>query len=268
LIIFLASDDGFVAGCLAAVKKHGMALEHVKEQTQEICLEAVKKNGWSLQYVIHQTPEVCLEAVKNDGFALQFVKEEFKTFELYLAAVISKEYALQYVDIQTRELCLIAVKIDGYTLQHVKEQTHEICLAAIKQNVWALQYVKEQTPEICIAACEENYNCIKLVKPEMYQYIPNIENILEECPIEPHTFEKFPRGISNTDFIDPITIDNLIEGEIYGFIIEQGKWYVAGSLKNINKMILSKFRESSYEYVFVPFKNALVSVEEIKWVRV
>jgi len=102
------------------VKKRGIRLRYVCEQTGEICLEAVKQNGWALEYVKEQTREICLEAVKENGLALMCVKE------------------------QTREICLEAVKRDGCALEYVEKQDKEICLEAVKRNAWALVYVKKQ----------------------------------------------------------------------------------------------------------------------------
>ena len=34
---------------MEAVKKNGIALEYVKEQTSEICMEAVKQNGYGIR---------------------------------------------------------------------------------------------------------------------------------------------------------------------------------------------------------------------------
>lgn len=36
---------------LEAVKRNGLALPYVKDQTEAVCLEAVKQNGHALQYV-------------------------------------------------------------------------------------------------------------------------------------------------------------------------------------------------------------------------
>ncbi|MFY8029938.1 MAG: DUF4116 domain-containing protein, partial [Bacteroidia bacterium] len=38
--------------------------------------QAVKKNGLVLEYVKEQTHEICLEAVKNNPAALKFAKEQ------------------------------------------------------------------------------------------------------------------------------------------------------------------------------------------------
>ena len=67
---------------LEAVKRNGLALQYVKDQTKDICLKAVKQDGFALLYVKNQTKEICLEAVKQDGSALQYVKDQ--TEEIFL----------------------------------------------------------------------------------------------------------------------------------------------------------------------------------------
>lgn len=92
-----------VQEALDAVKRNGLELEFVKEQTPEVCLEAVKEDWQALQFVKNQTPDLCLIAIREDDSALQFVKE------------------------QTPEICLEAVKQNGGALQFVKDQTPELC---------------------------------------------------------------------------------------------------------------------------------------------
>lgn len=45
--------------CLTRVKRHGEALQFVKNQTEEICIEAIKQNPKAIQYVdIKRFPKV------------------------------------------------------------------------------------------------------------------------------------------------------------------------------------------------------------------
>ena len=104
---------------LENVKRNGMILDFIKEQTDEICLEAVKQNGLALQYVKKQTPEICLEAVKNNASTLRYVQQ------------------------QTNEMCLEAVKQNGYALQYVKNQTEEICIKAVNINISTIIYIQD-----------------------------------------------------------------------------------------------------------------------------
>ena len=62
---------------LEAVKRDGMTLQFIKEQTPEICLEAVKRDERALAYVKEQTPEICITAVQNTLDAIVFVEKEF-----------------------------------------------------------------------------------------------------------------------------------------------------------------------------------------------
>ena len=60
-------DPDNINECLYAVKQNGLALQYVKEQTDDICLIAVKQHGYALRYVKEQTDDICLYAVKTDG---------------------------------------------------------------------------------------------------------------------------------------------------------------------------------------------------------
>ncbi|MCI9077558.1 MAG: hypothetical protein HFH68_01370 [Lachnospiraceae bacterium] len=51
------------ADALREVKRNGLLLRWVKEQTPEICMAAVKRNGEALQWVKEQTPELCAAAM-------------------------------------------------------------------------------------------------------------------------------------------------------------------------------------------------------------
>lgn len=83
----------------------------------------------------------------------------------------------------------------------------------------------------------------------------------------PRDFSSLPDGITGADFIDPISLEEPEEGEVYGFCVEEGRWYLAGRLEDLNKMIETGFRKSSKTSVFVPFKNAHVALKDIQWVR-
>jgi hypothetical protein len=107
----LDTEEVDIGDPLEKVKKNGLALDYVKEQTPEICIAAVEQNGNAIQFVKEQTPEICIAAVSQNGLALRFVKE------------------------QTPELCLAAVEQNGLALRYVKEKTPEICLAAVKENL-------------------------------------------------------------------------------------------------------------------------------------
>jgi hypothetical protein len=46
-----------------AVKKNGLSLQYIKNQTEEISKLVVQQNGCVLEYVKNQTEEICESAV-------------------------------------------------------------------------------------------------------------------------------------------------------------------------------------------------------------
>lgn len=140
--------------CNEAVKRDGLMLYYIQNQTHELCLNAVKRSRDALKYVKNQTIEICLEAVKHHGTALQYVKNQ--TNEICLAAINRDSFALQYVKNQTDEICLAAVKQNPEALEYVKNQTRDICMAAVKKNGFVICYVRDKTIDLIIEAMKNN----------------------------------------------------------------------------------------------------------------
>jgi len=99
---------------LEKVRKDGLALQYVKNQTLEICLTAINQNGWALEYVKDQTKEICLAAVRKRGY-------------------VKRGYVLQYVKDQTEEICLAAVENDCYSICFVQEPFKKACFSLIRR---------------------------------------------------------------------------------------------------------------------------------------
>ncbi len=59
---------------LREVKRNGLLLRWVKEQTPEICMAAVKQNGKALQWVKEQTPGLCAAAMLVSPNAEKYAK--------------------------------------------------------------------------------------------------------------------------------------------------------------------------------------------------
>jgi hypothetical protein len=79
------------------------------------------------------------------------------------------------------------------------------------------------------------------------------------------SLEWLPASVNYKEIADPFTHDELHDDEIYGWIVENGKWYLAGSLTVFNQMISNDYKESSADSVFIPIKNALYPVKDIRW---
>jgi hypothetical protein len=113
-----------------------------------------------------------------------------------------------------------------------------------------------------LAAYNQRSDAKQYIKSEILQTISHLLN----DTLEPTEFASFPEGILATDFTDPVTLDELQPGIIYGFLVEGQCWYLANSLETTNTFIDSRFRGSSRTKVFVPFKNSLVDTNKIKWI--
>ncbi len=276
--------------CLEAVKLSPGALKTVKDKTYNICLEAVKSEGLALQYIHEedQTEELCLEAVKQNGYAIYYIKN--RTYNMCLEAIKQDGFALQYIHgkDQTEELCLEAVKQNGRAIQFVKNKTFEICLEAVKNNSTSMRFINcyitddyagipnmirgwlpgylQLTKEQYLELAEYVYEIWG--QEAFYIVIDKYYPILEarRGVICPTRFEELPSSVDREELVDPVTFDP-IEG-VCGFIVSGDTWYLAGSLSTLNTMIKERFKGSNKRRVFIPIRNELVAVSEIKWAKI
>jgi len=84
---------------------------------------------------------------------------------------------------------------------------------------------------------------------------------------EPTKFIELPPSLCINELVDPITFEAPVKGELYAFLIEKDKYYIAGSYTSLKEMIKQAFRGSSTEQVFIPMRNGLVPNSELHWVR-
>lgn len=163
---------------LQMVQRDGMNLQSVPEkyQTPEICEEAIRKSGgMAIEFIKNQTQELCDMAVgfshKNPNLLiLKHIKPEFQTPVLLKAAVTHNPWVISQIKQPTEELSVIAVKHEPRVLREIKEQTPKICYAAVVNSGMMLQYVERQFPNICKAAIENDPLALQHVrkqKPEI-----------------------------------------------------------------------------------------------------
>lgn len=139
---------------MSKLRKHG--------QNETLCINAMKKNGMHLRYVLNQTHKICMAACRQNGLALQYVEEQ--THDICMAACKQNGMVLTYVKEQTPDICMVACRQNGLALRYVWVQTHDICMEACKQNKWAFDYVDVQTYKICAIACRQAGNNINWVR--------------------------------------------------------------------------------------------------------
>ena len=65
---------------LEAVKKNGMSLRYIENQTEELCLAAVKQNPNAFRYVKHKTDEV-LRAAREHEVTVEIRKSDINEIE-------------------------------------------------------------------------------------------------------------------------------------------------------------------------------------------
>jgi len=154
--------------CLKAVRKEGLTLRWVTEQTPEICEAAVENCGTAIAYAKYQTEAMCLKAVREHGLNLQFVQKQ--TAQICLEAVRNFCIAFRFVEPRflNREICLTAVRGDGDLLAYVPPETDgyaEICMEAVKQYPESVRYVKDHAcgnsfEAIYLEAVKKKGNCV------------------------------------------------------------------------------------------------------------
>lgn len=93
LLRFVNSNDAL----LSIVKKDGLALKYINNQTEDMCMEAVKQNPHALQFVINQTYNICIKALDGDIFAVGHIRNENNERVIKLGREYKKQLKLSYI---------------------------------------------------------------------------------------------------------------------------------------------------------------------------
>jgi hypothetical protein len=83
--------------CLAAVQRHGHALQYIRNPTEAVLMAAVQQNGFALKMCPNQTEALCLAAVQQDGMVLRLVRNQ--TEAICRAALAQNPWVKCYVKI-------------------------------------------------------------------------------------------------------------------------------------------------------------------------
>jgi hypothetical protein len=67
---------------IAAVKKNGHAIQHIKNPSESVQLAAVEQDGYAIQYIKNPSESVQLAAVKQNGYAIQLIKNPSESVQL------------------------------------------------------------------------------------------------------------------------------------------------------------------------------------------
>ena len=144
---------------LAAVTKHGSALEHTTKELKsdrEIVLAAVLNYGRALKYAADELKfdrEIVLAAItsKDSVRAFEYAADNMKSdFEIVLAAVSNYGSALEHTTNElksNREIVLAAVTNNGQALEYASDELkgdQEIVLIAVTKSRWTLEFASEE----------------------------------------------------------------------------------------------------------------------------
>lgn len=135
--------------------RHNLYYINEIEQTYELCKYVVKKNGLLLEYIKEQTEELCILAVKNDCYAFRYVEERFQTDYICKLAIGQNYKNLLYVKNMTNEIKRYSVNCCGYAIQFIdkpdiepKTMFHvELCNMAVCNTGRAITHIKDKSIE-------------------------------------------------------------------------------------------------------------------------
>ncbi len=166
------------------VTTNGLALQFIKEQTEEICLLAVKNNHISFQYVKNKTFDICKIVLNKYGLFLKglnknnYTKEQYH--ELCNIAINNRCSSLEYVDeeFKTFDICSLAISICYNTIEFIKNPSEELCLFALEQNINSVHNIKIKSFNACKYIAKTEYTNLQFVtKKNMIMF--NVEQLIE-----------------------------------------------------------------------------------------
>jgi len=105
------------------VKKDGLLLKYIKNQTDDIKQAAIENNCQAFKYIHEKSSLDCTQAFSKNGLLLKLLQEKH---------------------FYTTRFLQIAVEQNGLALKYIpfKYQTPELCSAAIKNNIKAIRFSK------------------------------------------------------------------------------------------------------------------------------
>jgi len=176
------------------LKKNGMLLKYILEQTEELCLIAVKQNSNAIIHVKKPTEAIMLATVKQNGMAIKYIKDP--SDKICEIALIQNPLVLQYIKYQTIKMIKIACKKNPVTVSMIKKPSKELYYELISDNIETFKYMDNkfvddefimfvwekcvtsdglslmnctnQTMELCKIAIEQNSNAIQYINESIF----------------------------------------------------------------------------------------------------
>lgn len=185
--------------------------ESLEAKQEKKDLEMVRKDGLTLEQVENQTPEIIVAAIAQNPSALQYVREQ--TPELCLAVVTRWSKSLKYVRCQELGICLAAAVRDRQVLglvrdEKIREKARQILDLPKRIPLEAGKFVYEH--DEALAACGKglmklfhvpkvNPNTDK-IDPDAYELLVSNGEYLEDYEADEQTPEMCLMAMVNEPF--------------------------------------------------------------------
>ncbi len=221
--------------------------------TVPACTRHIPKELWS--------QEAVSVAILTSPANIAYIPPQFQTTELCNHVFQrSPRLALQYVaDKLSEETLLEVLGRDGSLLQFIPEPSVTLAAAAVRNCPAVLKYVQSHTLEVWRLAGYPHDG-----REPVYRFLRNVQNRTRLAPV---AIQKEEDG-KDKEVEDPVTLDVIPAGTVCGFLRDpKGAWHLAGTLGTLTDLAQKGFRESSFLAIFVPHRNALVSIREFAWFR-
>ncbi len=217
------------------------------------CAIYIPKELWS--------QEAVATAIQVSPVNIAYIPPQFYTTELCNHVFQrSPRLALQYMaDKLSDETLLEVLGRDGSLLQFIPEPSVTLAAAAVRNCPAALKYVQSHTLDVWKRA-----GCPHDGREQVYRFLRNVQN---RTRLAPAVIQKEEDG-KDKEVEDPVTLEVIPAGTVCGFLRDpKGAWHLAGTLDTLTDLAQKGFRESSFQAIFVPHRNALVSIREFAWFR-
>jgi hypothetical protein len=145
-VIKFVSGNIFEVNISDILKKDGLMLEFIDNQTIPLCFTALQQNIKSFVFIKEKTEGMIEFALKKDAelFAHVKNKEDYEDLAISINPSLIKMIAKP-----SMAGCLKALAADGMLLSHFKNnQTYEMKITALKQNPKAIEFVENLTFEL------------------------------------------------------------------------------------------------------------------------
>jgi len=217
---------------LMAVKNNPIAIEYIKNPSEEIKLAAVKRNGyeWVIKYINNPSEAVQLVAVVGSASIIKLIENPSEAVQI--ASVEKYGWSVRYIDNPTEKVQLVAVKEDWRAIKFIENPSDEVQLVAVNQNLKAIEGIKNPSEAV--------QNIMKKIG-----YVKGIEKIIER---------KVINKLTDLNYFVKVNID---------FVKAKRKNFTSFRLwlefKDVNNV------RSEIENVRDSLKNILDNDKVIKW---